>query len=199
MQIKKKEMKNKLLQSAKNEFLKHGYEGTSIRTIVKCAETTIGNFYNYFGGKEDVFNAIVMPTHTIVSRFIKNRRAQDEDSDLFKKLDAASARKIVFEALNLFSDSFIEDLILLADCSKGTKYENFSDNMANYMCRHFDEHKSIINPDYNNKGISMLLSQQFLDGVLSVMKEDTSTTYKVDLIAEYLIFYTYGMLGILKK
>lgn len=199
MQIKKEEMKSEIIKSAKNEFLEKGFQGASVRGIVKNAKTTIGNFYNYFDGKEDVFCAVVEPTHKVITRFIQTHSAEDEDSSLFEKLDAKNARKAVADALSLFSDSFIEDLILLAECSKGTRYETFIDILTSYISRHFAEHKNIINPRYEDNGISSLLSRQFVDGVLSVLKKDSPASYKIDLIAEYLLFFAYGMYGLLKK
>ncbi len=199
MQVKKSEVKNLILKSAKEEFLEKGFEKASIRSIVKNANTTIGNFYNYFEGKEDVFNEIVLSSYIKVMRFIEGHNLEDEDPNEFSLLSPSQARAAVTQAIGLFSDSFIEDLIILAECSKGTKYEGFSHTLAEYLVSHFIEHQEILNPEYNDEGISRLLSMQFLSGVLSVLKQDISSEEKINLISEYLLFYAYGLLGILKK
>ena len=43
-----------LLASGKEEFLTHGYEKASLRTICKKAGFTTGAFYNQFSGKEEL-------------------------------------------------------------------------------------------------------------------------------------------------
>ena len=47
MQIKKEEIRTTILNAAQQEFLIHGYEGSSLRVIAKKANTTIGNIYHY--------------------------------------------------------------------------------------------------------------------------------------------------------
>ncbi|MCC0637645.1 MULTISPECIES: TetR family transcriptional regulator [unclassified Clostridioides] len=46
MQIKKEEIEKKIAEVATNEFLKKGYENSSMRTIAKKAHTSIGNMYH---------------------------------------------------------------------------------------------------------------------------------------------------------
>ena len=43
MQTKKDEIRKTILEAAQKEFLIHGYEGASMRTIAKKANTTLGN------------------------------------------------------------------------------------------------------------------------------------------------------------
>ncbi len=59
MQTKKDHVKDSLLDAACAEFLDKGFEKSSIRRIVKSAGTTIGNFYNYFESKEQIFSHLV--------------------------------------------------------------------------------------------------------------------------------------------
>ncbi len=113
MQIKKREIKARLMQSAKDEFLKKGFEKASIREIVKNAGTTIGNFYNYFEGKEDIFSAIVKKTYSQIIHFVKSHSAKDEDPFILDSFNTSQARKLVSGALAILSDNFFENLILL--------------------------------------------------------------------------------------
>lgn len=55
MQTLKEEVRKKILKSARKEFLKHGYNGASMRRIAKSAGYTVGNIYRYYKGKEDLF------------------------------------------------------------------------------------------------------------------------------------------------
>ena len=48
-----KATKEKLLESAKKEFLEKGYMKASLRTICKNAGVTTGALYFFFQGKED--------------------------------------------------------------------------------------------------------------------------------------------------
>ena len=61
-----------LLASGKEEFLTHGYEKASLRTICKKAGFTTGAFYNQFSGKEELFKALVEPMLGGLQRMYKN-------------------------------------------------------------------------------------------------------------------------------
>lgn len=59
-------------QAAMNEFLEKGFQGASLRQIVKNAGVTTGAFYGYFSSKEAVFNALVEPhAAAIMGQFMK--------------------------------------------------------------------------------------------------------------------------------
>lgn len=67
MQVKKKSVKNRILQSAKGEFLEKGFEKASIRSIAARAKVTKGNIYNYFSSKNDLFTFLVEPAMDIIT------------------------------------------------------------------------------------------------------------------------------------
>ena len=62
MQIKKDEVRLKILEVAADEFLKRGYENASMRIIAQKAHTTQGNIYHYFQSKEILLEEILLPT-----------------------------------------------------------------------------------------------------------------------------------------
>ena len=197
MQIKKREIKARLMQSAKDEFLKKGFEKASIREIVKNAGTTIGNFYNYFEGKEDIFSAIVKKTYSQIIHFVKSHSAKDEDPFILDSFNTSQARKLVSGALAILSNNFFENLILLTECSEGTSYQDTHPMIVDFIGRHFIEHRDLMNSTYIDNGMSRLLAQQFVSGVLSVLKKDSTIAHKSEVITDYLLFYIYGMLGLL--
>ena len=52
----------RILKSAKEEFLKNGFEKTSLKSICDGAGITTGALYKRYKGKEDLFCAVVSPT-----------------------------------------------------------------------------------------------------------------------------------------
>ena len=47
-----------ILEAGKQEFLKYGYEGASLRRIAREACVTTGAIYGYFPGKEALFEEL---------------------------------------------------------------------------------------------------------------------------------------------
>jgi TetR/AcrR family transcriptional repressor of mexJK operon len=52
-------IENKLVDVALDEFLRHGYGGTSMNQIVKVAEVSKTTLYSRFASKEQLFRAII--------------------------------------------------------------------------------------------------------------------------------------------
>ncbi|MBC5708914.1 TetR/AcrR family transcriptional regulator [Hungatella sp. L12] len=53
------ESKKKLLDSAYGLFAEKGYYNTNTKEIVRCAGISIGNFYNYYQNKGDIYCALL--------------------------------------------------------------------------------------------------------------------------------------------
>ena len=61
MQVKKEDLRQQILEAAKQEFLDKGYENSSMRVIAKKANTTMGNIYHYFDNKEALLTTLLDP------------------------------------------------------------------------------------------------------------------------------------------
>ena len=110
-----------LLESGKREFLEHGFEKASLRTICRNAGVTTGAFYSNFEKKEDLFCALV-----------------EDDLRLYNRVyDGLMGRLIDQKSTHLDSESLLMSFIvdhrdlfkLLFDCAKGTRYENFKEDL----------------------------------------------------------------------
>lgn len=135
MQIKKEEMREKILQAATDEFFKKGYENASMRVIAQKSYTTVGNIYHYFENKDVLLEAILLPViedlETKLARheeeeqkqpmtkqqaldFIDNMEENMEHSDLKCLLD-----KRVVILFKLESSSLLERKVkLLKSCKE---------------------------------------------------------------------------------
>jgi AcrR family transcriptional regulator len=58
-EIIKKEKRNLFIISALSVFEEKGFNNTRIKDITKRANTSVGNFYNYFNSKEEVIEVLV--------------------------------------------------------------------------------------------------------------------------------------------
>lgn len=79
MQIKKEEMREKILQVAIDEFFKKGYENASMRVIAQKSYTTVGNIYHYFENKEVLLEEILLPVlDDLEAKLAKHIREEQE-------------------------------------------------------------------------------------------------------------------------
>lgn len=61
MQVLKEDIRDRVLAVAKQQFGQKGYSKTSMREIAGLAGIGVGNIYNYFANKDELFCEVVRP------------------------------------------------------------------------------------------------------------------------------------------
>jgi len=70
MQLKKEEIRKRIEDAAREDFLKHGFIKTSMRTIAKKARISTSNIYNYFKSKDYLFYSLIDPIYEKVNNLL---------------------------------------------------------------------------------------------------------------------------------
>ena len=89
-----KETREKLLASARQEFLEKGYMQASLRSICKNTGVTTGALYFFFQDKEDLFTQLVEPTLQKLREYIR-QHFQAEQEFCFDFVKAGAGIEIV--------------------------------------------------------------------------------------------------------
>ena len=61
MQVLKEDIRGRILTIARQQFEKKGYSKTSMRKIAELSSVGVGNIYNYFTSKDELFREVVRP------------------------------------------------------------------------------------------------------------------------------------------
>ena len=61
MQVLKEDIRSRILTVARKQFEQKGYSKTSMREIAELADVGVGNIYNYFTNKDELFREVVHP------------------------------------------------------------------------------------------------------------------------------------------
>lgn len=85
MQIKKEEMREKILQAATDEFFKKGYENASMRVIAQKSYTTVGNIYHYFENKDVLLEAILLPVIEDLETKLARHEEEEQEQPMTKQ------------------------------------------------------------------------------------------------------------------
>lgn len=59
--------RQEILMTARELFIKKGYDKTSVNDILKVVDIAKGTFYYYFSSKEEVLEAIIIPRFYVQS------------------------------------------------------------------------------------------------------------------------------------
>ena len=113
----------KLMNAAREEFLEHGFEKASMRSIGKRCGLTAAGLYRHCRDKEDLFDQLVSPSverlntwlEVHVDRYLKSVESSREP--IWRDSWIDMMREVVCP--------YMEDYHLLVAKSKGTRYEDF--------------------------------------------------------------------------
>ena len=61
MQVLKEDIRGRILTVARQQFGQKGYSKTSMREIAELSSVGVGNIYNYFTSKDELFREVVRP------------------------------------------------------------------------------------------------------------------------------------------
>ena len=122
---------NRINEAAKKEFLEKGFQGASLRNIVKDAGVTTGAFYGYYKSKEELFEALVEDKY----QHIMNMYVSTQDE--FKSYEPARQQNLMgkvsgdcLQDMLEYMYEYEDEFLMLLTASTGTKYEN----MIHEMC-----------------------------------------------------------------
>lgn len=127
-----RETKEKLIASARTEFMEKGYAKASLRKICANAGVTTGALYFFFHDKEDLFRSIVEPPlTTLVNMLLEHFRADEQILSLpvvyeWQEGDHDEIAELLIHHLYQNYDTFI----LLLTKSQGTAFENILDQIV---------------------------------------------------------------------
>lgn len=127
-------MDPKILESAKQEFLKSGYEKTKLNTICENAGVTTGALYKRYKGKSDLFCAVVKDTVLDLESVLSMRSNEDAGTlsdEMLLKIWAMEKEDMLWWFRFLYDRYDV--LLLLLRCAQGTAYSDFQHDWVEKM------------------------------------------------------------------
>ncbi len=180
MKILKDEVRNRIVNAARDEFLASGYVGASMRTIASQAGMTVGNIYLYFNGKEQLFDGIVKGTVAELQRLM-----------WFPTIGDEGLRQLTLSLHGIFISSRVEFMILITR-SAGSKYEDYKSLIIETCRRRLSEHF----PRQAGEGFFSPLSAALIEGLLSIFNRYDG--HEAKLKEDIVRFLNYMMSGLIE-
>ena len=190
-------------QAAMQEFLEKGFQGASLRQIVKNAGVTTGAFYGYFSSKEALFNALVEPhAAALMGRFME---AQTSFAELPVEEQVSHMGDESGNYVRWLVDYICQHrdpVKLLLTRSEGTSYERFVHNMVEveveYTLRYIEvlRHLGKDVPELSNSICHIIASGMF-NGLFEIAIHDMPKEQALQYVEQFRTFYTGGWLSLM--
>lgn len=141
VQIKKDEMRQKILDVAADEFIKKGYEKASMRVIACKAHTTLGNIYHYFKNKEVLLDTILLPTFENIESLMSQHFENERTAPLSKEQALLYAEHLeeYFDKseFSCFFDKHVVIILKLESSHLFERKEKLLQNLQEHLQQHF--------------------------------------------------------------
>ena len=129
MQTLKSNIQEMILKAARGKFARKGFLKTSMRDIADAAGMGVGNVYNYFAGKDELFQAVVRPVTDEFKRLLEKHHGQS-GRDALKMFSEAYFRDCVNEYVQLI-DKYRTLMRILLFLAQGSSLETFREQFTN--------------------------------------------------------------------
>ena len=191
-------------RAAMQEFLDKGFQGASLRQIVKNAGVTTGAFYGYFSSKEALFNALVEPhAAALMGRFME---AQTSFAELPEEQQP--------EHMGVESGTYLDWMVdyicqhrepvkLLLCGAEGTSYENFVHRMVEVEVESTLQYLETLRrlgrriPELN-QSLCHIIASGMLNGLFEIVVHDMPREQAMQDVEQLQAFYTAGWLKLME-
>lgn len=203
-QVKKEKLKQDIIKASVNLFYLRGYNSTSIKDIANNLNISVGNIYNYFKCKEEIFNEII--NDDLLQKMYELIKTRS--SIIFKKeLDL----EVTAEEEIWLKDTFYKFLIEnYKQCTILKKNLEFVPNIKNKIHKMIDElicfKKQLISEYFKqdfNDGLTWLSYSIFMSNLELYTKilenEFTTSKEKINKLSLLDLYHEEGMKAILNK
>ena len=163
MQVKNPTLKSKIIEAARICFFKYGYKNTFLDMIAKETFTTASNLYNYFDGKEEIFDEVIGDIPFQIDAYISTYyyEAVKNMRDVQLNMDLES----LFPETLIFSKKVSMTLWILLEGAEGTQYAQYKEGLYDII----DDCTRKANPDINPM-LGKIFRESFLNKILSITK-----------------------------
>lgn len=200
-----KETKEKLLLSAKREFVDKGYMGASLRNICKNAGVTTGALYFFFDDKEDLFAALVqepldrlynvmMQHYSVELELYHNTTVDIEDHSE----DIEAANQIIH-----YLYQYYEEFQLVLTKSQGSRFENSVDRFVTITEQHYrkltDEYVQKLGMPKVDDYLLHWMSHMHIDVFVHMLTHEVSEENAINHMSNIIRYLASGWSGMLEK
>ena len=125
MQTLKEEIQARIQKVATAAFLRYGYQEVTMRDIAKKSAISVGNLYNYYKNKEDLFYSLTGTSYLYLKQLL---RAVKEHGPQSGVTDTDFTKSLVRKISQLLKQHRV-GFLLMIDRGQGTKYNNLKDEL----------------------------------------------------------------------
>lgn len=187
MQVLKDEIRLKIIKEAKDLFLKYGFENASMTMMAERVGISKSNLYNYFSSKEDIFYYLTEKAYAqfnvVFDKLTIHEDIEEYNIEEYRSLASKELVELLIE--------YRDEMLLIMDCSKGTRFENAKEEFILRLQRHsMDEFKKYGIIEEEDDFFAHYISTILVEGLLEIIRHNKSDEWiknNIELLINYYI------------
>ncbi len=187
MQILKDEIREKIKKNSLKIFAEKGYSKTTISDVSEAAGISVGNIYNYFPAKKDLFREII-PLSVIekIKQILQQKFIQKE------KDESGISAKLI----NIIIEYRYEFIIIMS-MADGTEYGYIREDFIRHLVRLYriyikTSHKQEIN-DKKLLGLIETIYSNLVDSIIYICRTAMTSGEVSRLLNSLLAYHVAGI------
>jgi AcrR family transcriptional regulator len=203
LQVRKDEIREKILDAAKQRFAGQRYIDTTIADISAESAVSVGNIYRYFRNKQELFAAAVTPELAVALEKLLLQSLRVESGtgpSVHLQRSAAVTRSTVGrdinectaeEALCSFLCRNWRESIILLERDEGTPYEGLRRRIVGQLGREHLERKQ--SGARTGQSIAPVLYDNLIAGLVSILRSSHDSPDTMVALFKLIHFYRNGL------
>lgn len=187
MQVLKEKIKQNIIKESKELFLQKGFEMASMNMIAHKAGISKSNLYNYFSSKEEIFYLLTDQVNKQIEIMFDNILEHDYDSHF----NVETFISLVSDHLGKLLADYREEVLLIVDCSKGTRFEDTVHNFIIRLQEHFLSELKMLNIAVEDDSLYFVeyLSTSMVEGLLGIIRHSKEGSWIKNNIKRFVNYY----------
>lgn len=195
--------RERIMECAKAEFLKKGFQAAQLKDIVAAAKVTTGAVYRHFKDKEALFFALIEDVYHYTLDFLDDVEHYDTVG-IKEAIERDSIESSYMQAMKYVNYMYehLEEFQLLLKCSQGSRAENFMDKISEQYTKQNMEflndafEKGYIK-DLPNELSVHILTHSYISALSECVLHDIPYDSVGKYISDIIKFQSYGWYGVL--
>ncbi|SDB20502.1 TetR/AcrR family transcriptional regulator [Eubacterium oxidoreducens] len=189
---------DQILEVAKKEFSKKGFQGASLRNIAKEAGVTTGSLYWHFKNKEELFEAVTKEYYDYIMGMYKRVMDDFFEMSLEEQKEKMSVHgEVCIMDMVEYMYAHKEIFKLLMDGAAGTEYDNLIHDMVKqelYAPHRFMEHMKQLGIQIRTirPELEHILITGMITGMFELIMHDVPLEVARECVKELHDFHTAG-------
>ena len=190
MQYQKEDVRKRIVDAAKTEFLRVGFVRTSMLAVSNRAHVPIGNLYRYFSSKAALFDAIVGTAKDKLIDSVQEICAYSGNYEGKGKNTILVIAEAVSSALTEFAKEYGKELKILLEKSAGSEYADFTDRIIVYV-KELCKEKLYAGKAECNDFLCELIANNITRGIFRILIECSPEEQRTQLVSLFIFYFNH--------